>query len=243
MPTTVTTQNSWNSDVPVQVDFGGTGNTTLAQGGVLIGQGTDAVNVTTALTDGQLLIGSTGNDPVPANLSVGDGIAITEGAGTLEIATDFGLEDGELLIGQTGLDPARATLTAGLGIDITNAAGEITIAATGQKPWEVITAATHQMEEDINYVANNDTAKVVFTLPATADVGSVFTVVAAESDGWRIEQGAGQQILIGDKATTEGASGNIESKRAGDSVTAVCFEADNKFIVTSMMGNVQLDAA
>ena len=39
------------------------------------------------LTNGQLLIGSTGNPPVAATLSEGANIVITPGAGTLEIGT------------------------------------------------------------------------------------------------------------------------------------------------------------
>lgn len=53
--------------------------------GIFIGQDS-AAPVFTVLTDGQLLIGSTGNDPVGALLTGGAGIVVTPGAGTLTIS-------------------------------------------------------------------------------------------------------------------------------------------------------------
>lgn len=50
----------------------------------------DALNTvvsTSAPTDGQLLIGSTGNIPVVANLTAGAGISITNGAGSISVAS------------------------------------------------------------------------------------------------------------------------------------------------------------
>lgn len=53
--------------------------------GIFIGQGTSAP-VFTVLTDGQLLIGSTGNDPTASTITPGAGISVTNGAGTITIA-------------------------------------------------------------------------------------------------------------------------------------------------------------
>jgi hypothetical protein len=44
----------------------------------------------TALTDGQILIGSTGNDPVAATLTAGTGIGITNAAGSITISAAAG---------------------------------------------------------------------------------------------------------------------------------------------------------
>lgn len=71
---------------PVTVPHGGTGVTSLTQHGFVIGNGTSPVNVTAAPTNGQLPIGSTGNDPVLATLTPGTGIAITNGAGSITIS-------------------------------------------------------------------------------------------------------------------------------------------------------------
>lgn len=70
---------------PLPVANGGTGASTLTDGGILLGSGTGAVTVTAQPTNGQLLIGSTGVDPVLATLTAGTGISITNGAGSIEI--------------------------------------------------------------------------------------------------------------------------------------------------------------
>jgi len=65
---------------------GGTGATTLTDHGILLGSGTAAVTATAEPSNGQLLIGSTGNDPVLATVTSGSGIVITGGAGSLDVA-------------------------------------------------------------------------------------------------------------------------------------------------------------
>jgi len=70
------------------VTEGGTGASTLTDHGVLVGSGASAVTPLAVGTNGQLLIGSTGADPVFADLtSSGGTITITPGAGTLNIET------------------------------------------------------------------------------------------------------------------------------------------------------------
>lgn len=71
----------------LQVTSGGLGASSLTDHGVLVGSGESAVTALTVGTNGQVLVGSTGVDPVFANISAGAGISITEGAGTLGIAS------------------------------------------------------------------------------------------------------------------------------------------------------------
>lgn len=79
------TNNSTNTSKPVSVAQGGTGAATLTSNAVLLGNGTAAISTATALTDGQLLIGSTGNAPAAATLTAGSGISIATGAGSITI--------------------------------------------------------------------------------------------------------------------------------------------------------------
>ena len=72
------------TDVPVT--DGGTGVSTLTSHGILMGNGASAIQATAEPTDGQLLIGKTGNFPVLASLTAGAGISVTPGAGTITIA-------------------------------------------------------------------------------------------------------------------------------------------------------------
>ncbi|MBS0624974.1 MAG: hypothetical protein JSS32_02880, partial [Verrucomicrobia bacterium] len=63
--------NSLSIDIkaPVQVPYGGTGRTVLTTSGVLIGEGSNTINVTAAGTNGQVLIGSTAGDPAFATIT------------------------------------------------------------------------------------------------------------------------------------------------------------------------------
>lgn len=67
---------------------GGTGAATFTDHGVLIGSGTSEFTPLAVGTNGQLLIGSTGADPIFAALNCADGLTCTTGAGTLEIDFD-----------------------------------------------------------------------------------------------------------------------------------------------------------
>ena len=72
---------------PLPVDKGGTGVATLTDGGIILGSGTADVTVTAQPTDGQLLIGDSGNDPVLATLTQGAGMTITNAAGSITLAS------------------------------------------------------------------------------------------------------------------------------------------------------------
>ncbi len=78
---------------PLTVAQGGTGASSITDGGIVLGSGTGAVTATAQPSDGQLLIGNSGNDPDLATVTNGAGIVITGGAGTLEVGVDEVLED------------------------------------------------------------------------------------------------------------------------------------------------------
>ncbi len=67
---------------PISVANGGTGAITLTAHGILLGQGTSAVVATAIMTNGQLLIGQTGADPLPKTIS-GDATLAATGALTI----------------------------------------------------------------------------------------------------------------------------------------------------------------
>lgn len=69
---------------------GGTGISNPAAHGIAIAEGATNFNFLT-LTNGQLLIGSTGADPVPATLTAGPNISIANTAGTITIASTGGM--------------------------------------------------------------------------------------------------------------------------------------------------------
>ncbi len=73
------------SDGSLKVEYGGTGAATLTDGGILVGAGTSAITALDVLTNGQLLIGDGSGAPAAGTLTAGEGIDITNGAGSIEI--------------------------------------------------------------------------------------------------------------------------------------------------------------
>jgi len=73
-------------DTALPVGSGGTGASTLTDGGVLVGSGTGAITALGQATNGQLVVGSTGADPVLATLTGGANITVTNSAGGISIA-------------------------------------------------------------------------------------------------------------------------------------------------------------
>ena len=73
-------------DTALPVASGGTGVSTLTDGGLVLGSGTGAVTSLGQATNGQLVVGSTGADPVLATLTGGANITVTNTAGAISIA-------------------------------------------------------------------------------------------------------------------------------------------------------------
>lgn len=76
--------------------------------GIMVAQGTSTPNYLT-LTNGQLLIGNTSNDPSQAALTAGTNVTITNGAGSITVAQSAG-GSGALQLIATGSVSAGATL-------------------------------------------------------------------------------------------------------------------------------------
>ena len=124
---------SLSLDTALTVANGGTGATSLTDGGVLLGSGTDAITALPRLTAGQVVIGSTTGDPVNATLTGGSGIAITEGDGSIEIAAD-GLGSGTVtsILFEDGISGGTVTSTGTASLDINSLSTTLSAtAATG----------------------------------------------------------------------------------------------------------------
>jgi len=64
---------------------GGTGASTLTSHGILLGNGVVDIQALDEATNGQIPIGSAGNNPTLATLSAGAGVSITNAAGSITI--------------------------------------------------------------------------------------------------------------------------------------------------------------
>lgn len=81
------TQNAIGSSKPIEVAFGGSGLATITDHGVMVGSGAAAITPLAVGTNGQVLVGSTGADPVFATVASADAsIEVTGGAGTIDLS-------------------------------------------------------------------------------------------------------------------------------------------------------------
>lgn len=81
------TNNAINAPLPLGASQGGTGTASPAAHTIPIAEGSSAFTFVGPLTNGQVLIGSTGADPVAALITVSGNLSTTTGAGTFNIST------------------------------------------------------------------------------------------------------------------------------------------------------------
>ena len=80
------TNSAINTSDPIVVGSGGTGAATFTSHGILAGGATTAITATAELTNGQILVGSTGNAAVAATITAGTGVVVTNAAGAITLA-------------------------------------------------------------------------------------------------------------------------------------------------------------
>jgi len=103
--------------------------------------------------------------------------------------------------------------------------------------WNNVTGTSQAMAVNNAYIANNGSL-VTMTLPSTASVGQVVQVQGSGAGGWRIAQNSGQTIRYGDKATTTGTGGRLDSFNRYDGITLVCIVANTDWASFGAQGNI-----
>ncbi|WP_373998196.1 tail fiber domain-containing protein [Bdellovibrio bacteriovorus] len=91
---TVGTSNLAYTSGTLPVARGGTNSTTALNNNRVMMSSGGAIVEAPALTDGQLLVGRTGNSPVAANLVAGTGVTVTNATGSITISANGGLAPG-----------------------------------------------------------------------------------------------------------------------------------------------------
>lgn len=104
--------------------------------------------------------------------------------------------------------------------------------------WNVTTGNTN-LVADNGYITNG-TSEIEYTLPLTAEEGDTFKIVGKSVNGWRINQNAGQTIYLGSTTTTTGDTGYVNSTQSKDCIELVCVIADQEFVVTASVGQIEL---
>jgi len=120
-------------DTALPVASGGTGVSTLTDGGLVLGSGTGAVTSLGQATNGQLVVGSTGADPVLATLTGGANITVTNTAGGISIAAT-GLGSGTVqTVSATGTENGLTLTSDGDTVDpVITLGGALTGVANSQ---------------------------------------------------------------------------------------------------------------
>lgn len=111
------------------------------------------LSTTAAATNGQVLIGSTGNPPVAATLTAGSAISISTAPGSISINNT----------GVTGL-------TAGSGIGLSGSVGSVTVSTLGQYFTHAVTTSSYNVSTTDTYVGINFAGAVTINLPAGSSV-------------------------------------------------------------------------
>ena len=186
---------------------------------------------------------------------LGTGSLLTDSNGLISASN---AAKGYVLAGaDVGSTPSFAQLTSSdhtVSID-SSGAGIIDFKIPGAgSHWEVVDA-DQVLEVNHSYIVDDTTAgvRVDLTLPASAVVGSIIKIVLQGTTfGWRVLQGANQQIRIANSwtagiNTTAGAGGYLDCINPNDStvsgyayVEIVCVTADLEWNVLSYSGELNL---
>jgi hypothetical protein len=187
------TNNAVNITASGIVRYDGAGTfdaITLTQYSPLVGAASNGITSLGPMTNGQILIGSTGASPVVASLTAGANITITPGAGTISIASTAGA-------GLTWNDATDATYTFVVQNGyVTNRGGGVTYtlpatAALGEIVRVVGKSGLATIAQNANQqICTGDTATTVGvggTLTATdaGDCIELVCITAGASTVWR----------------------------------------------------------
>jgi len=89
--------------------------------------------------------------------------------------------------------------------------------------WSTISGTTQAALVNNGYIVGN-VAQTTITLPSTAPVGSIISVVGKGAAGWIVTANGGQTINLGTSATSAG--GTLTSAAATDTLDLICITAD-----------------
>lgn len=182
-------------DTPVSVSNGGTGSASLTDGGILLGSGTAAVTVTAQPSDGQLLIGSTGSDPVLGSLtSINGSVTISAGSGTIDLAVAAADDAILTLTGDSGgaLSPTAGNMNIlgdGLNMSTSGSGSTITVSISTTPSFD---GATITSTDGIDYNPGSDTDTDLITVGVT---GSPTLFWGESANAFKIADGPG--FIIG----------------------------------------------
>lgn len=177
--------------------------------------------------------------PVTANTVAGVATIGLSGPPNVTTLTNHGV-----VIGQgTSAITATTAGTTGQFLVSNGASADPTFqTATPQLVVTPVAGTTQAMLSNHTYIVNN-AAQTTLTLPATSVVGDVISIVGSglNTGGWKVAQGASQEIFGPAGNSTIGATGTATSAAAaGQCMTIQCVVANTTWVITSNSGTITL---
>jgi hypothetical protein len=198
------TNNSINLSASGIVKYDGAGTftgITLTQHSPLIGGASNAITSLGPLTNGQLIIGNTSNDPSAATLTAGTGVTITNGAGTITVASAGGGMTWNTVSGTTqaaAINNGYYTNNAGLctvTLPTTAAAGSViavTSGASGSGGWLL----AQNSGQSINFGKSTTTSGASGSLASTFQYDTVFVLCVVANTNWVVINSIGNLTVV-----------------------------------------------
>ena len=213
------------------------GITVGATAGVVIIDSTNQVGSLSG-TSGQVLMGGTkpafSTATYPLTTAQGD-ILISSAANTITTLTKSTTATNYLSNTGTSNNPAWAQ------VDLTSGVSGILPAANGGTlPYTEVTGTTQAIANGNAYISNDGATLVIFSLPATAALGTMFEIVGKGSGFWTITQAAGQTVHSGSSSSTPGVTGTTTSSQQYASARFVCIIANTDWSIVSSVGTITL---
>ncbi|MGA2852928.1 MAG: sialidase family protein [Verrucomicrobiota bacterium] len=120
-----------------------------------------------------------------------------------------------------------ATNFTGAGHGLTNVPGAFF--------WVTVAGTSSQIYPNVGYIATNNTAPVILTLPSSPGVGDVYKVAGVGAGGWIIAQNANQMVAAGNLSDAVGQSWKTNSPVANWS--AIASSADGTKLAATVYGD------
>jgi hypothetical protein len=224
--TTSSSVPTWATELSLAL--GGTNaNLTASNGGIFYSTSSAGAILSGTATAGQLLTSGASASPAWTTSTY----PATNAANTLLYASSANV--------------MAALSTANSSILTTNGSGVpswTTSLPSGLAPFVTVDQTTSSVTMAVNtqYVTDDGSNLVTYTLPATAAQGSIFRVMGLASGGWKIGQASGQTCHVGSSATTSGTGGSIASTNQYDQIELVCVTANTTFVAFSLVGNLTI---
>ena len=156
-----------------------------------------------------------------SNVEIGDAAKQTDNGQTYWLqALPASTDTNWIPIGDTAIDAtdvqtgtfAAARLGTGTSgyLNLTSGVLSFQAVAGGSLPRVGVSTTTQAMAVNTVY-HNNGASKCTFTLPTTAAVGDINTILGVGAGGWAIAQNAGQQIRYLNTISTSGVTGKVDT--------------------------------